>query len=105
MSEQEQNLIRLAAWDNYLAAKRDYQAQKQKLMNWGTMFSRLGKGLSENPVFVTEDWVSALPRHQMLLSTVREFQEAIRELKRTCLRARDFNWPVGTEIVKEIGPF
>lgn len=105
MSEQEQNLLRLASWDNYCAAKREYQAQKAKLHEWGKLFSQLGKGLLDNPVFVAENVFASAPTHEQFVAAIQEFRQAIHELKRTWLAARDFNFPVEQGIDKEIGPF
>jgi hypothetical protein len=103
MTAQEQDLIRLRAWDSYVAAKQKYHACRAKLEQYGKMLEAVGRKLINHPINVIEQDFVAVPNHQTFAKAVEDFQVAATEFKRTWIAARDFGFPIGQQDLNEMG--
>jgi hypothetical protein len=98
MSELEQKLIRLQAWDDYRAARTAYHAAKLKLAELARALLSAGNQIAARPFAP----VPSMPDQVQLLAAQQDLCGAAAELKRTWGQARSFEFPVDAEEVKEL---
>jgi hypothetical protein len=102
LSDQEQDLVRIHAWDAYRKGRDLYLAHKQKLIEWGKSFTKLGSELSTSPLRVSDQ--AFFPKHEDFETGVREFKAAAEEFDRAWQSARDFGFMVDEGLIREIRP-
>jgi hypothetical protein len=104
MTTEQEDLIRLKAWDSYVAAKKKYHACRAQLEQWGKALEALGSKLRNQPVAVIGHDIKAfLPDSETLLKGIQDFHNAGTEFKRAWTAARNFDFPVGKDDLNELG--
>jgi hypothetical protein len=103
MTAQEQDLIRIRAWDDYLAAKNKFHACRVLLEQWGKALRAVGNKLVNYPATVIEQDFVQVPSHPTFAKALEDFQLASNEFKRAWISARDFGFTVGQHDLNELG--
>jgi hypothetical protein len=103
MSQEEQDLIRIRAWDAYCQALESFRTHKGKLAAWGNMLANVGDTLSNRSLQVSEEDLSKAPTSEEFRTAVREFRHSITTLKRAWIEARDFGFPVDASVPSQVG--
>jgi hypothetical protein len=103
MSQEEQDLIRLRAWDADRVAKESFLLHKQKLATWGNLFATVGDRLSNKQLQLREGDLSTAPTREEFGCAIREFRQSITDLKAAWVPARDFGFPVDESIPSQLG--
>lgn len=94
MTSQEQDLLRLAAWDHYEANKTAFLACKAKLQRFREPVRCVTEKLLVDPTELTEEEVLAFPDKDSLVSAFKEFRNALASYEEAIEEARKFKWPV-----------
>jgi hypothetical protein len=94
---QEQDLLRIAAWDRFNASRAKLTALKSKVRGWAAEIQSLG-GVCENaPLDLTPDHFSSIPTKEELQKTAAEICEAVKAYQRARQEAGAFGFPVGED--------
>lgn len=103
MSQEEQDLIRIRAWDAYREALELFLTHKTKLAAWGALLSDLGERLSHKPLQLGDDNFSKVPTNEEFRSALKEFRQSITALSQTWIDARGFGFPVDPNVPSQVG--
>jgi hypothetical protein len=99
MSEQEQQLIHLQAWDDYQTAKRTHAVCKLKIEDLAKRVMSVGRDLAANPASATPAVFEGYPAVEELAATLEDFKNAADKLGQCSRVAHDFGFPVEVLIV------
>ena len=94
MTDQERDLLRIAAWDRYQATKTEFLACKAKLQKFREPMRVLVEKLLVDLLEISEQEVLAFPVRDSLITTFQEFRAAAQKYEDAIDEARKFNWPV-----------
>ena len=94
MTDQERDLLRIAAWDRYQSAKIDFLAHKRNLQKFHEPMRLITDKLLCDLLEITEQEALAFPERGTFISAFREFKTVVREYEVALDEARKFNWPV-----------
>jgi hypothetical protein len=98
MTDQELNAQRLAAWDNYEAARQRLVALKAQMSEWGMKFSRAASLCRDHPFRIKESELVGLPSSVEITKKCADTREALKEYKKFREQASEFRFPVGADI-------
>jgi hypothetical protein len=103
MTAQEQDLIRIKSWDNYVEAKKRFYACRDQLEHWGKTLEVLGRKLENHPVSVIAQEFNAIPSREVFAKGVEDFRAAGTDYKRAWVSAKNHGFPVGEHDLNELG--
>ena len=94
MTDQERDLLRIAAWDRYQATKTEFLACKAKLQKFREPMRALVEKLLVDLLEISEQEASAFPVRDSFIGAFEEFRVAVRKYEDAIDEARKFDWPV-----------
>jgi hypothetical protein len=94
MTDQERDLLRVAAWDGYLASKANLVACCTHLQRFREPFRVPVVKLLDDVLSLTEQEVLAVPDRSLFLAAYQDFRNALTAYEDAIDQARKFNWPV-----------
>jgi hypothetical protein len=94
MTDQELNARRLAAWDNYEAARQKLAALKGKIAEWGYDFRKVADRCLASPLRVHESEFTNLPNAAEVAKTIVDARATMAEYRQFRQQAAEFRFPV-----------
>jgi hypothetical protein len=94
MTEGQQKEERLAAWDDYRAAREKLLALRARICRWSKPLGDIYSRVFSNPSNAHEDDLSGLPTQEEYAATVREMKQAHREFLNLRKQAVAFGFAV-----------
>ncbi len=94
MTDQERDLLRVAAWDNYLKSKTEFVAACAKLQKFREPMRIPVSKLFDNILDLREEEVRAIPDPTSFLAAFHDFRNALNTYSDAVDEARKFNWPI-----------
>ena len=94
MTDQERDLLRIAAWDRYQTTKIEFLACKAKLRKFREPMRALVEKLLVDLLEISEQEASAFPVRDSFIGAFEGFRAAARKYEDAIDEARKFDWPV-----------
>lgn len=94
VTDQEKDLLRIAAWDRYQTTKAEFLACRAKLQKFREPMRVLVEKLMVDLLEISEQEASAFPVRDSFIGAFEEFRVAVRKYEDAIDEARKFDWPV-----------
>jgi ABC-type nitrate/sulfonate/bicarbonate transport system ATPase subunit len=94
MTTEQQDKLRLQAWDDYQSAKKELAAQNSRLANWRVALANVAMQLEHGGLDLIDQEFVKIPNHETFTKGIEEFKAARLNLQRARETAQRFSWPV-----------